>query len=115
MIRTDVVVRALSPEAESLLLKYKAEEEALKKKYGSVFGILKLKRLPSETQKHITARLLTQHAFYRAKEDDVFVHRIIGRTILNERERVEMLDVITKNLLDDGLECKEFEVVFCDE
>lgn len=114
-MRTDVVVKALSIRAENLLLKYKAEEEALQKKYGSVFGVLKLKRLPSETQKHITARLLTQHAFYRAKEDNVFAHRIIGRTILNERERVEMRDVIIKNLLEDGLESEEFEVVFCDE
>lgn len=114
-MRTDVVVKALSESAKVVLLRNKAEEEDLKRKYGTVVGVFRLKRLPSETQKHVTARLLTQHAFYDAKEDGMFCHRIIGRTIFNDREKAEIYEKIKEKMLEDGLVLDDFSVRFYDE
>jgi len=115
MMRTDIVVKAHSEKAKSVLLRNKDEEEALKKKYGSVFGVLKLKRLPSNEQKVITARLLTQHAFYDAKEDNKFCHRIIGRSVLGERDKNNIFNTISDEMLADGCTIDDFEVLFYDE
>jgi ribosomal 30S subunit maturation factor RimM len=114
-MRTDVVVKAFTEKAKSILLRNKAEEEELKRKYGTVVGVFRLKRLPSETQKHVSARLLTQHAFYDAKEDGFFCHRIIGRTVFNDRDKAVAYEKIKEEMLKDGLSLDEFGVRFYDE
>jgi hypothetical protein len=115
MMRTDVVVKAFTEKSKNILLRNKAEEEEIRKKYGSLFGMIKLKRLPKEEQKEITARLLTQHAFYDAKEDNFFCHRIIGRSVISERIKADIKFKIKAEMIADGCSVEEFGVEFHDE
>jgi len=115
MMRTDVVVKVFSDKGKEVLLRNKAEEQALKKKYGGVTGFLKLKRLPKEEQTVIAARLITQHAFYNAKEDNNFCHRIIGNSLFTVNQQKDIENKIRNELLKDGLKEKDFEVCFYDE
>ena len=112
---THVVVKAFSDKAKKSLFQQRAEDEAFVKKYGGSIGFLRVLRLPKAEKEVALNRLKLVNAYYYAKEDNMFCHRIIGLGLLNDKNKADVYEKIKEEMLNDGLSLDEFEVRFYDE